>query len=246
MSMKYLGDTLDIHTGGIDHIPVHHTNEIAQSEPVTGKPFANMWLHGNHITINGEKISKSLGNSITLQDIKAKGYSPLVVRLHVLESHYRSQSKFSWESLEAAQNRLNDLQAWADLRHQPSAEAMTDKLDLLFKSTREDILAALQDDLNTPMALVALGKLVNYMSNIPIPGVEGKYTDGTLAFLDSVLGLELANRPDITDEQKALIQQREQARADKDWAKSDILRDDLLAAGIGLRDTPRGAVWYRI
>lgn len=95
MSMKYLGETIDIHTGGIDHVPIHHTNEVAQSEAITGKPLANIWLHGNHIMVNGEKISKSLGNSIRLQDIQAKGFSPIVLRLHVLESHYRSQSKFS-------------------------------------------------------------------------------------------------------------------------------------------------------
>jgi len=246
MSMKYLGETLDIHAGGIDHLPVHHTNEIAQSEAATGKPFANYWMHSNHVTVEGEKISKSLGNGITLEDIEAKGYSLDVLRLHVLESHYRSQSKFSWDSLEAAKNRLHDIEAWADLRYQPRTDTMPDELDLLFKSTREDILTALQDDLNTPMALIALGKLVNYMSNIPIPGVEGKYTDGTLTFIDSVFGLYIANRPDITDDQKNLIAQREQARTDKDWARSDQLRDELLGQGIGLRDTPHGAIWYRV
>jgi cysteinyl-tRNA synthetase len=246
MSMKYLGETLDIHTGGIDHIPVHHTNEIAQSEAATGKPFANMWLHSNHLMVEGEKISKSLGNGVRWQEVAEKGYDPIVLRLHVLESHYRSQSKFSWESLEAAQNRLNDIYAWADLRWQPSADTMPDELDQLFKITREDILAALQDDLNTPMALAALSKLMNYMSNIPIPGVEGKYTDGTLAFLESVLGLPLANRPDITAEQKQLLADREAARTAKDWAKSDQLRDQLIEQGIGLRDKPYGAQWYRM
>jgi cysteinyl-tRNA synthetase len=246
MSMKYLGDTLDIHAGGIDHIPVHHTNEIAQSEPVTGKRYAEVWLHSNHVLINGDKISKSLGNGIRLHDIIDRGISLEAFRLHVLESHYRSQSKFSWESLEAAQNRLNDIYAWADLRHQPSANTMPEELDLLFKSTREDILAALQDDLNTPVALVSLGKLMNYMATSPIPGVEGKYTDGMLAFLDKVFGLEIANRPDITAEQKQLIVDRETARSDKDWSRSDELRDQLLAEGIGVRDTPYGSQWYRV
>ena len=246
MSMKYLGDTLDIHTGGIDHIPVHHTNEIAQSEAVTGKPFANMWLHSNHVLIEGEKISKSLGNGIRLKDIEEKGISLEAFRLHVLESHYRSQSKFSWKSLQAAQNRLNDIYAWADLRHQTSADSMPDELDLLFKSTREEILAAIQDDLNTPLALAALGKLMNYMSNIPIPGVEGKYTDGTLALIEQVFGLPVANRPDITEEQKAQIQERETARKNQDWVKSDELRNQLLVQGIALRDKPYGIQWYRV
>jgi cysteinyl-tRNA synthetase len=246
MSMKYLGETLDIHTGGIDHIPVHHTNEIAQSEAVTGKPFANMWMHSNHVLIEGEKISKSLGNGIRLQDITSRGISLEAFRLHVLESHYRSQSKFSWESLQAAQNRLNDIYAWADLRYQTSAPAMTDELDQLFKTTRQDMLTALQDDLNTPIALAALGKLMNYMFTIPIPGVEGKYTDGTLAFIEQVFGLPISNRPDITDEQKALITERDTARSNKDWAASDAVRDKLLAEKLGLRDTPYGAQWYRL
>jgi cysteinyl-tRNA synthetase len=245
MSRKYLGDTMDIHSGGIDHIPVHHTNEIAQSEAATGKPLAHYWMHTNHITIEGEKISKSLGNGITLEDIETKGFSLEAFRLHVLESHYRSQSKFSWESLAAAQNRLHDIYAWADLRYQPSTDIMPEELDLLFKSTREDITAALQDDLNTPQALAALGKLINYMSNIPIPRVEGKYTDGMLAFLEEAFGLPLANRPDITSEQKDLVVQRETARQNKDWAAADAARDTLLEQGIGLRDTPNGAVWYR-
>ncbi len=246
MSMKYLGETLDIHTGGIDHIPVHHTNEIAQSEAATDKPFANMWLHSNHVLIEGEKISKSLGNGIRLKDIEAKGYSPEVLRLHVLESHYRSQSKFSWDSLEAAKNRLQDIHAWADLRHQTSADHMPDEFDQRFKTMREELLAAMQDDLNTPATLVAIGKLMNYMANIPIPGVEGKYTDGTLALVENLLGIKVANRPDITDEQKALMQARETARAGKNWAKSDQLRDELTKQGLGLRDKPYGAQWYRL
>jgi cysteinyl-tRNA synthetase len=246
MSMKYLGDTLDIHTGGIDHIPVHHTNEIAQSEAATGKRFANAWMHSNHVMVEGEKISKSLGNGIRLQEIIEKGFSPEVVRLHVLESHYRSQSKFSWEGLEAARNRLSDIYAWADLRHQTSADVMPDELDEQFRLMREGVKAALADDLNTPMALVALGNLMTYMSNIRIPGVEGKHTDGTLAFLENALGLPLANRPDITDDQKALLAKREAARASQNWQESDRLRDELAAQGLGLRDKPFGAQWYRL
>jgi len=225
---------------------VHHTNEIAQSEAATDKPFANMWLHSNHVLIEGEKISKSLGNGIRLKDIEAKGYSPEVLRLHVLESHYRSQSKFSWDSLEAAKNRLQDIHAWADLRHQTSADHMPDEFDQRFKTMREELLAAMQDDLNTPATLVAIGKLMNYMANIPIPGVEGKYTDGTLALVENLLGIKVANRPDITDEQKALMQARETARAGKNWAKSDQLRDELTKQGLGLRDKPYGAQWYRL
>ena len=246
MSMKYLGATLDIHAGGIDHLPVHHTNEIAQSEAATGQQFARHWMHSNHITIEGEKVSKSLGNGITLEDIEAKGISLEAFRLHVLESHYRSQSKFSWESLRAAQNRLNDIYAWADLRHQASTDAMSAELDRRFKTMREEVLAALQDDLNTPVALAALSSLMNYMADIPIPGVEGEHTGGTLDFLEEALGLPLGSRPDITDGQKALIAERDKARQAQDWTRSDQLRDELAAHGLGVRDKPFGAQWYRL
>lgn len=245
MAMKYLGETIDIHAGGIDHIQVHHTNEIAQSEAATGKRFANYWLHSNHVMVEGEKISKSLGNGIRIQELVEKGVSTDAVRLHILESHYRSQSKFSMEGLEAAQNRLRDFQAWADLRHQTKTDVMPKELDELFRDTRQNILTALQDDLNTPIALMHLNKLVTYMMDIAIPGVEGQYTDGTLAFLDDAFGLHLSQRPDITDAQKQMITERDAARNAKDWAKSDELRDQLVAEGLALRDTAYGAYWSR-
>jgi cysteinyl-tRNA synthetase len=124
MAMKYLGDTIDIHAGGIDHIPVHHTNEIAQSESATGKTFVNYWLHNNHMMVAEQKISKSLKNGITLQDIKTKGYTPDAFKLLVLQSHYRTQSNFSWDNLLAAFRRLNRWQAIADLRWQDNRAGM--------------------------------------------------------------------------------------------------------------------------
>lgn len=246
MSIKYLGETLDIHSGGIDHVPVHHTNEIAQSEAATGKTFANHWMHSNHVLVEGEKIAKSSGNGITLEDIEAKGFSLPAFRLLVLESQYRTQSKFSWESLEAAQNRLRDIYAWADLRHQATIDTMPVELDELFGDTRKGMLEAATNDLNTPAALASLNKLMTYMANIPIPGVEGKHTAGTLAFISDLLGIQLDNRPDISSEQKDLIEQREKARTAKDWSKSDELRDMLQEQRIGIRDTDYGAIWYRL
>jgi cysteinyl-tRNA synthetase len=245
MSMKYLGETIDIHTGGIDHIPVHHTNEIAQSEAATGKRFVLHWMHSNHVMVNGQKISKSLGNGIRLQEILARGIPVEAVRLHILESHYRSQSQFSWESLEAAHNRLRDIRAWADLRHQPQAKKMPAELDELFRDTRRGIQEAIENDLNTPLALAVLGKLVNYMQDIAIPGAEGKYSDGTLALLDDIFALNLSQRPDITGDQKQLIKDREKARETKNWIASDELRDQLKDQGLGIRDTPHGPIWHR-
>lgn len=246
MSRAGLGQPFDIHTGGVDLIFPHHENEIAQSTAGEENPvMAQIFAHNDHILVDGKKMAKSANNFFTLEDVIAKGYDPLAFRLMILQAHYRSQVNFTWESLEAAQNRLNDLRAWADFRWQPSAEQMTDELDQLFKKTREEIRGAMENDLNTPVALASLGTLVSYMSNIPIPTAEGKYTDGTLAFLDQVFGLGLSNRPDITDEQKVLLEQREQARQAKDWAKSDQLRAELEQQKLGVRDTAHGQVWFR-
>lgn len=242
MSMKYLGETIDIHSGGIDHIPVHHTNEIAQSEAATGKPFARYWMHTNHISVDGEKISKSLGNGITLEDIETKGFSLEAFRLHVLESHYRSQSKFSWESLEAAQNRLRAYQAMADRRWQPTDDGLTDH-DLA--DYHRTISEALQNDLDTPTVLAELSRLETNVSNSGINSSSQKAFGELLEWLDDALGLSLAARADITAEQKQMIADREAARANNDWSTSDKLRDQLSKQGISLRDTPAGAVWSR-
>ncbi len=244
MSMKYLGETLDIHAGGIDHLPVHHTNEIAQSEAATGKQFSRHWMHSNHITIDGEKISKSLGNGITLEDIEAKGISLEAFRLHVLESHYRSQSKFSWDSLQAAQNRLKSWQAFADLRFQ--ALNTDDYTGPDYMAYLGDVQRALHDDLNTPRALAIISGAEAGSVQEPITNGEIENFNAFLEYIDDVLGLRLLVSKDVDDEIKQLIAHREAARTAKDWAKSDELRDQLAKQGIGLRDTSHGAVWYRL
>lgn len=244
MSMKYLGETMDIHAGGIDHISVHHTNEIAQSEAVTGKPVANIWMHANHISVNGEKIAKSLGNGITLEDIEAKGFSLPAFRLHVLESHYRSQSKFSWESLEAAQNRLKDYQALADLRFQPITSGDYELVELDYEQYQIEIKSKLFEDLNTPEVLRIVSFIANERHN-SIHQDESEAFTAFLAFLDNVLGLNLLSSKDITQQQKDIIAARQQARDSKDWQKSDELRNELGKQGIGVRDTEFGTIWFR-
>jgi cysteinyl-tRNA synthetase len=245
MSMKYLGETIDIHAGGIDHVPVHHTNEIAQSEAATDKPFAKYWMHSNHITIEGEKISKSLGNGITLEDIEERGISLEAFRLHVLESHYRSQSKFSWESLQAAQNRLAEYGRVADLKFQLANRegVLTTPENTGFK----EILSYLQDDLRTPEALAMLSMRMEMIKlNPPSSGQQVEIFQLFLEQLDSLLGLSLSKRADINGEQRELIKIRETVRQNDNWAKSDELRDRLAEQGVGLRDTEHGAIWYRL
>lgn len=226
MAREILGDQIDIHTGGIDHIPVHHTNEIAQTEAVTGKQFSNVWLHANHIKVDGTKMSKSLGNIYTLQDIKDKGFDLDAFKLVVLSKHYRTEGNFTWEILEAAQNRLNNWRAAGDLRWQGAGEG----------DVNSGLLELLQNDLDTAGAVARIDELI---------GAE--QPTGLHKLLDEIrdiLGITL-HRDDITDEQKSLITEREQARAAKDWGKSDELRDALAAQGVVVRDTASGTVWAR-
>lgn len=243
MSMKYLGETLDIHTGGIDHVPVHHTNEIAQSEAATGKRFANYWMHSNHVTVDGEKISKSLGNGITLKEVAEKGISPEAVRLHILESHYRSQSKFSWESLQAAQNRLQDLRALAVLKWQ-ARPTVNDAATFAMEDVVPTLVQIMSNDLNTPQALAFLSRLTAQLLSVLVEQDMLAQFEAMLQGIDELFGLNLLGVEDITPGQKQLIQEREEARDQKDWAKSDQLRDKLTEQKLGLRDTPQGTIWF--
>lgn len=245
MSQKYLGDTIDIHCGGIDHIPVHHTNEIAQSEAATGQRFANCWMHTNHISVDGQKISKSLGNGITLEDIESKGYDLEAFRLHVLESHYRSQSRFSWDSIESASNRLAGYKSFAALRWQT---VRSDSLGDIFENSIAQIVAALNDDLNSPVALAKLSSLCDEVGTRVekiggLPQADQDAFAGFLQNIDDLLGLSLASIADISPEQKQTIAERQAARQARDWQKSDTLRDELAGQGVYIRDTASEPIW---
>ncbi len=224
-----LGDPIDIHTGGVDHIGTHHTNEMAQTEAAFGHKLANYWLHNEFLMVDGQKMSKSLGNFYTLKDITDKGYEPLALRLLFLQAHYRSQMNFTWESLEAAKQNLNSLRAWADLKHQQQADE-SNSFDL-----EKQITDAVANDLNTAEALARLNE-----------NLAAAPSNKVLALIDSLFGLDLANRADITDEQKGLLKQREEARQTKDWQKADEIRGQLEEQGIGVNDTDGGPVWYRL
>lgn len=226
---ELLGDQIDIHAGGIDHIPVHHTNEIAQTEALTGKKMANFWLHNNHIKVDGTKMSKSLGNIYTLQDILNKGYDIQAFKLLVLSKHYRTEGNFTWEILEAAQNRLKNWQAAADLRWQKPDTGSVD-----------EILTPLQNDLDTPatLALISVSFDECLARNMAPPLA-------TLEAIYDLLGINLL-KDDISNQQKLLIKDREEAREAKDFAKSDQIRSELNNQGIEVKDTPSGTIWSRL
>lgn len=241
MSMKYLGETIDVHAGGIDHLPVHHTNEIAQSEGATGKQFAHYWMHANHILIEDEKISKSLGNAITLEDIEKRGYSLAALRLLVLQSHYRSQSKFSWGELEAVENRLKSYESLADLKWQPKEHV---SIRPKWAEEQKQTFAYADGDLTTPMIVAKLSVLQDLTDAVDAQDIEA-FRD-FLEFIDKLVGTQLANRQDISEDQKDLITERESARDQKDWTKSDDIRSELKDQGIGLKDTEYGTIWFRL
>jgi len=251
MAMSILGPTIDIHTGGIDHIPVHHTNEIAQSEAASGQKFANFWLHNNHLKVAGTKISKSLGNSITLQDIEAKGYTPMDYRLFVLQGQYSNEGNFTFENLEAAKNRLKNWRNVAALRHQTHDTLVDDgdKLDddktVRLLASSQAIVEALSDNLDTPAALAIIDEAFGRLEGKSAASIHQHGLVQLLETIDQLLGLNLlGTTPDISDEQKQLILERQQARDNKDWAKSDELRDRLSVDGIGVKDEAGGTIWF--
>ncbi|HEX6258949.1 MAG TPA: cysteine--tRNA ligase [Candidatus Saccharimonadales bacterium] len=252
MAMDILGETIDIHTGGIDHIPVHHTNEIAQSEAASGKQFAHYWLHNNHLKSDGTKISKSLGNGYTLDDIAAKGFSALDFRLFILQSHYRTESNFTWENLESAKNRMQHWRNIARLRWQTYDTLVDDQEKVATASTESivnassAILAALNEDLDTPRALSVIDETFSTIDKRPLTETQQAALVSLLEKLDDLLGLRLLDStPDISEDQKQLILERQRAREEKDWKQSDVLRDALLAQGITVNDTRYGVVWAK-
>jgi cysteinyl-tRNA synthetase len=244
MARELLGDQIDIHTGGIDHIPVHHTNEIAQTEAVTGKQFSKYWLHNNHLKVDGDKMSKSLGNIYTLKDIQDKGFDIEAFKLTILSKHYRTEGNFTWDILEASQNRLNGYRAMSDQQWQVSERGQVNASQL--EEAKTAIRSALQDDLNTPQALAVLSQIESAVDAGGVnAGAQTAYSQ-FLVWIDSVLGLTLSKRSDITSEQQVLIHERQEARDDQNWEISDRVRDQLKEQGIELKDTPRGQVWYRV
>jgi cysteinyl-tRNA synthetase len=236
MSQKLLGVPFDIHTGGIDLKFPHHENEIAQScGALKLDGFAKNFVHMNHIMVDGRKMSKSLNNFYTLRDIEEKGFSPQAFRLLVLSGHYQNETNFSWEILEAAQNRLNNWQALVDMRWQ-NLEYLGNQ-DVSAPVFEEELVEILTDNLDTPRALAYIDKTIERVSCEPCIEV-------VVGVIENTLGIGLIME-DISDQQKELLDLRQEARDSKDFAESDRIRDLLLEQGIKLKDTDRGQIWNR-
>ena len=240
IAINTLGETIDIHTGGIDHIPVHHTDEIAQSETFTGKTFSNYWLHCNHMKSEGQKISKSIGKGFNLEELKSRGFSPIDFKMFVLQSQYQTESNFNFESLQAAKNRLKNWQNIANMRWQiKGSEGEIPSL-----AAKNAILEEINENLDTPKALAKIDEVFSEIIKANPEKLNHQNLIELLEFIDDLLGLNLLGlTPDIPDEIKQKIIERNTARAEKDWAKSDKIRDGLLSKNIVLRDTPKKSFW---
>lgn len=256
MSMEYLGPTLDIHTGAVDLIFPHHENEIAQSEAATSQQFVRFWLHGEHLIVEGEKMSKSLGNFYTLRDLLEEGYSSQAIRHQLLTAHYRQQLNFTVEGLEQSERAMQRLNTFIErLPKLPLPEGRSEEAAERIEEAQAKFEQVMDDDLNVPGALGVVFELIKQVNTLH-DGGELHDQDRTvmLDFLvqaDSVLGLmteqlEAARSDSQADaEIDALVAEREQAREKRDFPRADEIRDQLAAEGIILEDTPAGTIWRR-
>lgn len=248
MSMKYLGESFDIHAGGIDHIPIHHTNEIAQSESATGKPWVKYWLHGEFLVMDKGKMSKSSGSFLTLQSLVDAGYEPLDYRYFCLGGHYRSQLQFSFEALDSARasrrslnERLRTLRSQAEPAPAPPSGGRA-------RFWLDAFVDHLSEDLAVPRALADLWGLLRDPAVPPAEALAGAFD------MDRILGLGLreaaetvpegkAASPELAAEIERLIAERAEAKKAKDWSRADAIRDELKARGVLLTDSPAGTTW---
>lgn len=252
MSMKYLGETLDIHTGGVDNMFPHHENEIAQSEAVTGKRFVNYWLHNEHLLVKGERMGKSLRNFSTLQDLLRMGHGPMSVRYFLLSTHYRKQFNFTLEGLKAAKNALERLYDFMGRLEDARDDGRGDAEELAEKA-RADFEEAMDDDLDVSSALAIVFNLVKDVNRLIDEGNLGKSgaerVKSLMTNFDRVLGVLdgfwRQRDETLSREVEELIREREEARRAGDWKTSDSIRGKLRGMGIILEDTPEGVKWKR-
>ena len=250
MSMKYLGETFDIHCGGIDNMFPHHENEIAQSEAATGKQFVIYWLHNEHLQVEGQKMAKRFGNFYTLRDLLAKNCDPKAIRYLLLSTHYRQQFNFTFEGLEAAKGAIERLTNLMRRLKDSNGKGNGEKISQLIDKVQRCFGEAMDDDLNISVALASLFDFVrdvnNLLDNNELSKAEAEKVHALLTNFDNVLGVfgkfEVETLP---QEAVLLIEKREQARKAKDWKTADEIRQQLKAMGIMIEDTAQGVRWRR-
>jgi len=244
MSNSMLGQPFDIHTGGVDLIFPHHENEIAQSTAGNkNSVYAAYFMHSEHFLIDGNKMSKSLNNFITVEELISKGYDPIAFRLLTLQGHYKSQVHFSFDNLTAAQNRLQDLRSLAALRHQPRKHTH-DSGTFALEDIANELAKILAEDLNTPKALAFLSQVSTQLQTVHIEKDMVDHFEKMILGIDEMLGLNLMSLKDITHDQKNLLKERESARANQEWGRSDSIRAQLESEGVGVRDATHGPIWF--
>ncbi|MDR1992110.1 MAG: cysteine--tRNA ligase [Nitrososphaerota archaeon] len=251
MSIKYLGETFDIHCGGIDNMFPHHENEIAQSEAASGKKFVHYWMHNEHLQVEGKKMSKRFGNFYTLRDLLAKGYDPIAIRYLLISTHYRQQFNFTFEGLESAKTTVDRLRNFVRRLQEVEKIADTNKACILSIKLEERFGNAMDDDLNIGIALSSLFDFVREFNSLLDANLVGKAAatkalDLIIQF-DTILGVigkieTIETLPSDIDE---LVQKRETARKAKNWKEADNIRIQLKTLGIVLEDTAQGVRWHR-
>ncbi len=259
MSLKYLGDTFDIHMGGVDNIFPHHENEIAQSEAYTGKKFVNYWIHCEHLLSEGQKMSKSLGNFYTLRDLSHgqnqanKKFSPEALRYFYISNHYRAKLNFTLAGLESAEKTLEGLRAFVkrmknvDIEKSESDEEVMAKIE----ETKSKFEEKIAEDLNTPQAIATIFTMINKVNTLDSHGqISKKVAQKIVDFLkkiDEILGVNIVIEDEeseiLPEEVEKLIEERQQARKAKNFARADEIRNILANKGIILQDTPKGVSW---
>ena len=256
MSTAYLGSTLDIHTGAVDLIFPHHENEIAQSEGATGQQFCRFWVHGEHLIVEGQKMSKSLGNFYTLRDLLEQGYSPQAIRHQLLTAHYRQQLNFTMEGLQQSERTVERLNTFIErLPRLPLPEGASDQAAQIVETAHRDFERTMDDDLNVPGAMGVVFELIKQVNTMIDAGqLHAGDREAIFDFLrraDSVLGImteqleAAATKPVLDEEIEARITEREEARKMGNYARADEIRAQLAAQGIILEDIPTGTLWRR-
>ncbi len=250
MSMKYLGETLDIHCGGVDNKFPHHENEIAQSEAATGKKFVRFWMHNEHLLVEGRKMSKRWGNYYTLKDLTSKGYDPKAIRYLMMSTHYRQQLNFTFKALDASKSALDRLTNFMERLLDSEGGKSEGKVEKPMKIARREFENAMDDDLNIGLALAHMFNFVREMNNVldakALSKEEAREIFSLMTSFDNVLGVigETRRRAILPSKAEDLVKRREDARRLQDWKAADEIRAQLEGMGVIIEDTEQGTKWH--